>query len=358
MPITTNESLVLDGSHGEGGGQIVRTALSLSASTGRPIRIERIRAGRPRPGLAAQHVAAARALAAVSGARLLGDALGSSFLEFTPTHEPRAGAYEIDIGLARAGGSAGATTLVLQAMLHALLVATGRSTLVLRGGTHVPWSPTFEYVHDVWLPTLADMGIAAHTELERCGFHPVGGGVVRATIDGVAPGRIASLDRRERGPLLRVAGTALSCGVPGHVRDRMIARARIALAAEGISVDFESTEANAACAGTALFMTAHYGSSRAGFSALGERGKPAERVADEAVRALVGFHRSGAAVDEHLADQLLVFAALASGSSRLAVERVTSHLTTNAWVIEQFDLAQVLTTTRDHGSALIVINPR
>jgi RNA 3'-terminal phosphate cyclase (ATP) len=358
MPSTRSDRLVLDGSHGEGGGQIVRTALALAAATGRPIRIERIRAHRPRPGLAAQHLATARALATVCDAHVEGDALGSSFLDFTPTREPRAGAYVIDVGAARAGGSAGATTLVLQAMIHALLATTEVSTLVFRGGTHVAWSPTFEYVHDVWLPALAEMGVEAQIELRRCGFHPVGRGEIHATIRGAAPAGLASLDRRRRGPLLRVGGIAVSHGVPAHVRQRMIARARVLLEAESIPADFESKEVDSACAGVAFFMTAFYESSRAGFGALGERGKPAERVADEAVHALLAFHRSAAAVDMHLADQLLVVAALARSPSVLAVECVTSHLTTNAWVIEQLGLAKVTTTAPDRGPPLVTIDPR
>lgn len=355
-------ALVLDGSQGEGGGQILRTALSLAAANGRPLRIERIRAGRPRPGLAAQHLAAVRALAALCGARLDGDTLGSSRIDFAPAHQSRAGAHVIDIGAARAGGSAGSTTLVLEAMLQALVGASGRSTLVLRGGTHVAWSPPFEYVRDVWLPALAEMGIRAQVELVRCGFHPVGGGEISATLDGVAPGRIAPLARRERGPLVRVAGTIVSSGVARHVPDRLIARARAELAGArlAVDVDFEATEVDAACPGVALHLTAHYASACAGFGALGERRKPAERVADEATRALLAFHRSGAAVDQHLADQLLVVAALASGPSELTVERVTRHLTTNAWVIEQLGLAQVSIEEREreHGAARVTVRPR
>ncbi|MDF2692768.1 MAG: 3-terminal phosphate cyclase [Labilithrix sp.] len=358
MSTTSSGRLVLDGSHGEGGGQIVRTALALAASTGRPLRIERIRAGRARPGLAAQHLATARALASVCGAQLVGDALGSSCLEFTPAHTSRAGAYDVDIGAARPGGSAGATTLVLQAMVHALMAAEGESTLVLRGGTHVAWSPMFEYVHDVWMPTLVEMGTHVDAELRRHGFYPASGGELRATVTGVSPTGIASLDRRERGPLRRVAGTVISSRIPRHVRDRMIAQARTRLAGELGAVDFESKDVDAACPGVALFISAHYASSRAGFGVLGERGKPAERVADEAVAALLAFHRSSAAIDEHLADQLLVPAALANGPSELAVQRVTSHLTTNAWVIEQLGVARVTMTARDEGAPLVAIHPR
>lgn len=348
---------MLDGAHGEGGGQIVRTALALAAATGRSVRIERIRANRPRPGLAAQHVAVVRALAAVCGARLVGDALGSSELEFTPTRDPEPGSYEIDIGAARPGGSAGSTTLVLQAMVQALARASGRSTLGVRGGTHVPWSPPFDYVHEVWLPTLARMGILASAELRRWGFHPAGGGELRLTLEGAPAGRIAALDRRDRGTLRRVTGRAASSRIPRHVRERMIRRAYATLASEGLMADVASLEVEAACAGVGLFLTAEYASSLAGFGALGERGKPAERVADEAVSALVRFHRSGAAVDEHLADQLLAIAALSDGQSELAVERVSSHLTTNAWVIEQLGLATISISPRDDGTAIVALAP-
>jgi RNA 3'-terminal phosphate cyclase (ATP) len=181
------ETLVIDGATGEGGGQIVRSALTLAALLGRPIRIDNLRAGRPKPGLAAQHLTAARAVAALCGGTLQGDRLGSRTLSFHPARPPRAGAYTFDVGEARKGGSAGAVTLVLQAVLPPLALAEGRSALTLRGGTHMAWSPSVDYCREVWLPALSASGVRASLKLGAWGWFPVGRGEVRVRIEG-APG--------------------------------------------------------------------------------------------------------------------------------------------------------------------------
>jgi RNA 3'-terminal phosphate cyclase (ATP) len=350
--------LVIDGSRGEGGGQILRTALSIATLMQRPVRLERIRARRPRPGLAAQHLAAVRAMAAVSGARVSGDGLGSLSLEFTPTHPPQAGAYAVDIGAARPGGSAGALTLVLQAMLLPLALTAGRSTIVLTGGTHVPWSPSFDFVRNVWLPTLGPMGITAEASLCRWGFYPAGRGEVHVTIEGSPRARALPTRLCERGALLRVSGRAVTSGLAAHVGERMVSRARAQLAAAGVAADLDTESVDAASPGAGLFTTAEYACSRAGFDALGRRGVPAERVADNAIRAFFDFDRAGAAVEAHLADQLLLAMACADGPCELRAERSTPHLVTNAWVIEQFGLARVAITTSDVGPAHVAITPQ
>ncbi len=183
--------VAIDGSHGEGGGQIVRTAVALSSVTGRPLRVERIRAGRPHPGLAAQHLTAVRAAAAICGARVRGDELGSMELEFEPSGPPRSGDYSFDVAEARAGGSAGAVTLVLQTLLVPLSLASGASQVTLRGGTYFVRAPSFDYVRDVWLPALRPTGFAATLHLVRAGWYPVGQGEVRVALEGgVHPGPV------------------------------------------------------------------------------------------------------------------------------------------------------------------------
>jgi RNA 3'-terminal phosphate cyclase (ATP) len=346
-------AVVVDGAYGEGGGQIVRTALTLAAVTGRKLVIENIRSGRKNPGLAAQHLTAARAAAALCGARLSGDALGSQFLSFEPSAPPKPGLYAFDVGEAREGGSAGAVTLVLQTILLPLALATGDSDVILRGGTHVAWSPPFDFARDVWLATLARLGVTATLELVSYGWYPAGRGEARLAVFGLgkqgaqalgplaAPPRLAPLEACERGPLQRVFGRAVAANIPAHVPQRMADRARALLAKAGIEARIEPKRVRAASPGAGLFLTADYEPVRAGFNALGERGKPAEVVAEEAVAALLAHRDSGAAVDPHLADQLVLPLALADGPSAYTVERITRHLTTSAWVVERFALAEV-----------------
>ncbi len=328
--------MIIDGSYGEGGGQILRTALALAAITGRAIQIEKIRAGRKNPGLAAQHLTSVRAAAAICRAQITGDEPGSQTLTFVPGGPPQPGDYLFDVAEAREGGSAGATTLVLQTILLPLALADGDSTVVIRGGTHVAWSPPFDYVRDVWLPTLAQMGIEATLELAKWGWYPVGQGEIRVAIRGLGAGpKLSSLTLTERGELRRVWGRAVAANLPSHIPQRMGDRARSLLAAAGVDSRIEPLRVRAACAGAGIFLTAEYEHVRAGFSALGVRGKPSEAVAEEAVVALLAHRDSGAALDEHLADQLVLPLALADGRSAFTTERTSQHLLTNVWVVEQ-----------------------
>lgn len=352
--------LVIDGSRGEGGGQILRTSLALSAVTGRPIRIERIRANRPHPGLAAQHLTAVRAVAALCGAHVAGDELGSRELVFTPGGPARAGAYDFDVAAARAGGSAGASSLVLQAVLLPLALAEGISRVTIRGGTHIAWSPPFDYLREVWFPALAGMGIAARIELRRSGWYPAGGGEIEAAISGTGP-----QDRRwlrpqtllDRGRLLEVTGRAIAANLPGHITRRMAARAEDLLRSECISTEIAAESVSAACTGAGIFLTARYETIRCGFNAIGARGKPAEAVAEEAVEGLLTHRRSGAALDHHLADQLVAPLCLAAGTSQFTVERITDHLKTNSWVVELFGAAKVHFEERGTGTGLVTVIP-
>lgn len=343
LPVkTVTDKLVIDGSYGEGGGQILRSALALSAITGRPVQIENIRAGRKNPGLAAQHLTGVRALAAVCQAGVTGDRPGSQKLTFVPGRPPQAGDYVFDVAEGREGGSAGAATLVLQTVLLPLALTSGDSNLVIRGGTHVAWSPPFDYVADVWLPTVARMGIMATTELTTWGWYPVGQGELRAAVHGLANGQgLSPLMLVERGELHRVWGRAVAANLPAHIPQRMADRACSLLREAGIDARVEPLRVRAACAGAGIFLTAEYENVRAGFNALGEKGKSSETVAEEAVAAVLAHRASGGTLDEHLADQIILPLALAEGTSRFSVERVSRHLSTNAWVVEQFGLARV-----------------
>lgn len=345
--------LIIDGAHGEGGGQILRSTLSLSAITGRPVRIDNLRANRQKPGLAAQHLTSVRAAAMLCDADMKGAELGSQSLQFIPRRPVRAGDYFLDVAQAREGGSAGAVMLVLQTLLMPLALAEGESAVILRGGTHVNMSPSYDYVHDVWLPTLARMGVHAELSLVRSGWYPAGRGEVKLRIKG--SGKLVPLRVEQRGPLRAVTGRALAANLPAHVGERMASHARDLLEQAGIEAKIEAVVMNAACPGAGLYLTAHYQNSLAGFSGQGKRGKPAEQVAEEACSALLHHYRSGAALEQHLADQLVLPAALCAGESIFGVEHISPHLVTNAWVVERFGLARINIDPAADGTGLVRI---
>ncbi|HEX5999480.1 MAG TPA: RNA 3'-terminal phosphate cyclase [Hyphomicrobiaceae bacterium] len=355
------DSVVIDGSHGEGGGQILRTALTLSAITGRPLTIQRLRAGRPKPGLAAQHLTAVLSAAELCRAVVSGAALGSETLSFRPTVPPQAGDYLFDVAAAREGGSAGAATLVLQTVALVALFASGASRFCIRGGTHVPWSPSYDYIAHVWRPFLARMGIALEVELAQFGFLPVGQGEITARVSGLGSQASAHLKPVviiARGPLRSVSGRAITANLPSHIAQRMVARATALLAGSAPAIGIRAEDVSAASPGAVLFLIAEYEHMSAGFNAFGARGKSSETVATEAAGALLTHLRSGAALDLHLADQALLPLALACAPSIFSCEGVTRHLETNARVIGQFGIADVVTERRGRGPALVSIKPR
>lgn len=355
-----HETLVIDGAYGEGGGQILRTGLALAALLERSVRFTRIRAGRRRPGLAAQHLTAVRAAAALCAAALDGDALNSHELLFVPRRRVSAGHYAFDVADARQGGSAGGTSLVLQTILLPLALAVGRSDVLLQGGTHLTQSPPFDYVRDVWLPALRRLGIRASVAMDAWGWYPIGRGAIRAEIAGAPPqaGGLVPLQLQAPGPLLRITGRAVAANLPEHIPRRMAERAAALFTSLGTNVDTCVECVHAACPGAGIFVVAEYQHARAGFSALGARGKPSELVAEEAAEALLRHHASGAAVDRHLADQLLLPLSLAAGPSCLTVEQVTRHLETNAWVIQQFGAAKIEVQRMTSGTADVVVTPQ
>ena len=325
--VATSTVLRIDGSYGEGGGQILRTALALSAVLGRPVELVKIRAGRKNPGLQPQHLSCVKALAEITGAEAHGAELGSSRLHFVPgpiTGGPR----RLDVG------TAGAVSLVFQAILAPLAFAITPSVLTITGGTHVPWSPPAPYISEIFLPMVERMGLAAGWQLKRGGFYPKGGGEVRAAVQPAM--RLNSSDLTNRGALLAIRGISAVAGLPRTIAERQADRLRCRLVDAGYKIEIEIVELDAACPGDSVFVWAEFEQTRAGFGALGERGKPAERVADEAADALLDFLGSEAATEGHLADQLAVLMALADGRSVLTTARVSQHLLTNLWTIQQF----------------------
>ncbi len=329
--------LVIDGSYGEGGGQVLRTSLSLSAITGRPLRLVNIRAARRKPGLMPQHLTGVRAIGKVCNATIDGDKLDSQELTFVPGTAPVAGSYTFDVAQVAKGGSAGSVGLVAQTVLLPLALAPGTSEVTLRGGTHVPWSPVYDYLKRVYVPTLSWMGVEAKVQIVKWGWYPVGGGEVKATIRGLPPeARLESLALRQRGDLLRVRGLSASSNLPKHVRERQEGTALQVLRSNRINPRLDALDAPSKGTGSVVFLWAEFEHVLAGFTALGERGKPAERVAEEASRALLDYLQGEGALDRHLADQVILPLALAAGPSSFTTELVTQHLLTNAWVVNQF----------------------
>jgi RNA 3'-terminal phosphate cyclase (ATP) len=319
----------IDGAMGEGGGQILRSALSLSLLTGRPFRLYRIRAGRDRPGLRPQHLAALQAAARISGAQLEGDRTGSSEIRFTPG-PVRPGEYFFDIG------TAGATALVLQTLLLPLALASTASTLVIRGGTHVPRSPCFHYLEWHWRPFLARMGIPFALSMPMAGFYPEGGGELQARIPGHA--RPTGLQLGERGALRGIRGLSAVANLPLEIAERQRRRAQRGLETllRNVPIELAVEAFPAVSHGTLLLLLTEFTRGAACFFALGARGKRAEQVADEAVAALARFLATDGAVDGWLADQLLLPLALADRTSELRTSEVTRHLLTNIEVVRRF----------------------
>jgi len=351
--------LVIDGSHGEGGGQVLRTALALAVLTGQPMRIEHIRAGRRKPGLRPQHLTAVRAAAAVCGAHLEGDVLDSQALTFVPDSPPRPGKYTFDVTEVARRGSAGSVSLVLQTVLLPLAMAGGESHLTLRGGTHVPWAPPMSYLEHVFLPILARMGVRTQVELVRWGFYPAGGGEIRVRIE-EREGPLRSIVLAKRGKLQRIWGTATVMNLPAHIPQRMAARAHNVLAEAGLRAQVEPCRVRGAGPGAGIFLFAESLVSpggetvTAGFTAYGRKGLPAEHVAEAACEGLLAHHHSDTPVDSHLADQLVLPMALAKGESRVVTSQVSQHLLTNVWVVRQF-LARELSVKEEPGARATLV---
>jgi RNA 3'-terminal phosphate cyclase (ATP) len=318
----------LDGSFGEGGGQILRTSLALSLVTGRPFHLRNVRASRPKPGLHPQHLMCVRAAARVGGATVRGDRLGSTDLVFEPG-DVVAGDCHFPIG------TAGATGLVLQTLyLPLALRGDGPSHVRIEGGTHVTASPCFHFLDTTWRAYVALVGMRVRLSMSRPGFYPRGGGEVEAWIE-PSP-RLRGLELLERGPVTRVSGFSAVGRLPGHIAERQARQARQRLEGTGLEVDIRE-EAWQNGPGTVLGLVVETAPVPALFFGLGQRGKPAERVADEAADQALGYLGAApAAVDPHSADQIVLPLALAEGPSAYSVSEVTRHLRTNIAVIRRF----------------------
>jgi RNA 3'-phosphate cyclase len=321
----------IDGSYGEGGGQILRTSLALSCVLGKAVSITNIRAARKKPGLQPQHLTSIKAAAAVSGAAVEGAVLSSTELMFRPVGI-LPGAFHFDVGEKK--GSAGSTSLVLQTILLPLSFAKKSSTVLVIGGTHVPWSPSFHYLSAVVAPLLSRLGVCAKFDIASWGWYPIGGGRVTVRIEPLSA--INPLLLLERGRLLRISGISAISNLPEHIAIRQRDRALAILSRHGIDGSIDILSAPSPGRGSFLFLCAEFENLSAGFGGLGAIGKRAEQVADEACDELLCHVRAKSAVDPHLADQIIPYLALSQGTSEFTTSRVTRHLLTNLWVVKQF----------------------
>jgi RNA 3'-terminal phosphate cyclase (ATP) len=336
--------ITIDGSFGEGGGQILRTSLTLSLVTGKPFRIERIRAGRKNPGLLRQHLAAVSAAARVGYAEVEGASLGSRELTFRP-QTVAAGQYQFAVG------TAGSTTLVLQTVLPALMTADAPSTLALEGGTHNPFAPPFDFLEKAFLPLLNRMGPRIAARLERHGFYPAGGG--RFVVEITPAEQLGRLVLDERGAMTGRRAWALIANLPRHIAERELSVIGSKLSLKGESLRVETLDEPRG-PGNCVMIEIECDHVTEVFTAFGQRGVRAEAVAGDAAGQAREYMASEAAADEYLADQLLVPMALAGGGSFTAVS-LSRHTTTNIEVIRKFiDIEISSDRTDGHGWRVVL----
>ncbi len=317
--------LHIDGAFGEGGGQVLRSAVALSMVTGTPIRIENIRAGRRKPGLMRQHLTAVKAAAQICNGRVQGDHIGSQSLELEPG-EVAAGNYHFAVG------TAGSTTLVLQTVLPALLTASAASSLVLEGGTHNPMAPPFPFLAESFIPLINRMGPEVAVILERPGFYPAGGGRLRIE---VAPcEQLRGLDLRERGKTVARKATALLARVPRHIGERELRLVQRKMGWMPSELHIEEIE-DSQGPGNVLVLQVSSEQLTETFIGFGEIGVRAEAVAQRAVRQLRRYLKTTAPVGEYLADQLLLPLALA-GSGSFTTLPLSRHAKTQIEILRKF----------------------
>lgn len=309
---------------GEGGGQVLRTALALSLTTRRPVELTKIRAGRQKPGLMRQHLTAVQAAAAVGSARVAGAEIGSRELRFEPG-PIRFGSFEFSVG------TAGSTTLVLQTILPALLTAGGPSTVRLRGGTHNPMAPPFDFLVNAFLPLLGRMGARVGADLVRPGFYPAGGGECIVTVAPVA--RLRPLELLARGEIRRRHAKAVVSRLSREIATRELSIVSRLLGWEAECL--ETVTVDSAGPGNVLSLKLRSDEVTEVFTGFGEKGVSAEAVAEQTVREVRRYLVAGVPVGEHLADQLLLPMALA-GSGAFLTTPLSRHATTSIQVIQAF----------------------
>lgn len=344
------EYLPIDGSYGEGGGQILRTALSLSCVTGRAIEIYNIRKGRPKPGLQPQHLTSVKAAKEICDAEVEGAELGSELIKFSP-HKIRSGKFLFDVAEKKA--SAGSVGLIFQTIFPPLAFSGAESEAVLLGGTHVPWSPPFHYLKYVFLPMVRKLGAEAEIEIERWGWYPIGKGKIVVRIRTKRQGE--NLNLEYRGELKRLSAISAVSNLPISIAQRQSDKAIEILDRYGLKIDVELAEAPSLGKGTLFFILAEFENCLAGFDALGAIGKRAEDVAKEACENFLTFYQTDACLEPHLADQLLLYLALENKKASFTTSEVSRHLLTNIWTVKNFLPVDILVEGGEGGPGRIII---
>lgn len=340
--MTDSSVLIVDGSRGEGGGQIVRSSLALSAIIGQPIQIDNVRAGRRKPGLLRQHLTALRATAAIASAEISGDAVGSPTVRFAPG-QIRGGEYHFQVG------TAGSTMLVLQTILAPLLTAADPSSVVLEGGTHNPQAPPFDFIERAYLPLVRRMGGQVDVELERPGFYPAGGGRVRLQVQ---PGVLRPIELLERGEQQRVAARAVVSALADEIAKREVKALRKKLP---WPTECFAVERVADPRGPGNIILAEVESEHVCevFSSCGVHGLPSETVAATVARQVRRYLKHDAPVGPYLTDQLLLPMALAGGGC-FRTMGLSRHATTHIELIEQLLGRSVTTSEVADGRGVLV----
>ena len=328
----------IDGSHGEGGGQILRTSISLSAVIGEPVRIRKIRAGRSNPGLAPQHVTSIESVAEMCGADVDGLFAGSKEIVFRPG--PLIGGdFEFDVG------TAGSISLVIQSCLLPATMSKSTGRMSVKGGTDVRWSPPIDYLRLVHFPLIEKFGVSCELNLVSRGFYPEGGGEV--TVETTPAGGLKPVSLDLQGKIRSVVGIAFSQNLPDHVVSRMKHTALKSLIDfREVGIDSDSRRGHSTGAG--IVLVAEFEKTVVGESELGEKGVRSETLGETCAENLKETIRSKATVDEHMLDQILPYMALAGKGSNVLAEEMTGHAETNIWVIEQF-LGRKFTVSNRNG---------
>lgn len=315
----------IDGSFGEGGGQILRTSLALSLVTGKSFRIDHIRANRRKPGLARQHLTAVNAAVEIGQGAVKGNTLNSMNVSFSPGIV-KPGRYHFAVG------TAGSCTLVLQTILPALLIAKGTTELVLEGGTHNPFAPTFDFLNITFLPVLKRMGVMVKAVLERPGFYPAGGGKFSVFIEPGGP--LSRLELLERGNIKKQSATALVSKLPGSIGEREIKVLREKLSWDRRHLSVEEVQ-NPIGPGNVLIVSIECAYITEVFTGFGARGVRAETVAKRTAKEVQEYLTANVPVGRHLADQLIIPMALAGGG-KFRTLSPSQHTTTNIEVVKRF----------------------
>ena len=338
-----NNKIYIDGSQGEGGGQVLRSSLSLSMCLGTPIEVSNIRAGRKKPGLLRQHLTCVRAAQEVCGAQVQGDGLRSQRIEFIPG-KIKSGRFRFSIG------TAGSTTLVFQTIFPALLMADDISEVTLHGGTHNGSAPSYDFLKHSFLEVLIRQGVEFESELIHAGFYPNGGGEWHCRVQPLKRMRALNLSKRQA--LVSRLARTFSSGVPNHVSERELKQVTKKLLWS--SDELMSVNAKSVSAGNIISLRLNYESHSELFEEVAQLGVKAERIAGKAINCLKQFEQTTAAVGEHLADQLMIPLALFSGG-RYKTHALSLHSKTNIEVINRF-IPNAICLEKDNDDVVVSVN--